>query len=151
MCRQPGSVRPGNSGCGDDLARQLGHARTARLDLADAATFTALAGADLVIAALHDNSDTLIEAAIAQGAGHIGVTTLSDSIAPVIFAAMARKPARPIALFGHWMAGAPLLAAAAALAQFRTVDSLDAVALYDPADLLGPMSAGDADSPWAAP
>jgi hypothetical protein len=129
---------------GAALAREIG-ARTMRLDIADPAAALAEAGpVDLIVATLQDRGDTLIQAALAQGAAHIGIAKLADEVAPPVFAALHTPPQRPIVLAAHWAAGLVTLVAQQAAADFARVDSVAMAALFDPADAVGPMSAADA-------
>lgn len=129
---------------GEALAREIG-ARTARLDIAEPQSLISLDGADLVISALHDPADVLLDAAWTLGAGYIAVTSLCDGVAPLMSRAAHAPPTRPIAMFGHWCGGVLSLAVRAASADFRRIDAVSGVALFDHADVLGPMSAGDAE------
>ncbi len=130
---------------GGALARELG-ARTVRLDVADPAADLVAAGpVDLVIAALQDPGDHLLKAALRAGAGHISIVGTADSLmAPraMTTAILARRPAL---MLGHWLAGALTFAAMAAAKRLERVDRIELAALYDYADPIGPMTAGDAE------
>jgi hypothetical protein len=132
-----------NPAAGAALATDLG-ATCARLDVtAPGADLAAIGPVDLIIAALKDEGDALVTAAMRAGVAHIGVTRTSDSIAPSAFAAVQSPPIRPLVLAGHWQAGVMTLAALHAALAFESVERIDASALYDPADPIGPMTAGD--------
>lgn len=131
---------------GAALAREIG-AATLRLDVADpAAALADLGPVDLIVAALQDRGDTLIHAAMAQGAAHIGITKVVEETGPAVFAALHALPRRPIVLAGHWAAGVLILTARPAIAEFDRVESVAMTALYDMADAVGPMSAADAEA-----
>jgi hypothetical protein len=129
---------------GAELAREI-EASILRLDVADpAAALADIGPVDLIVAALQDRGDTLIQAALAQGAAHIGITKVVEETGPAVFAALHAPPRRPIVLAGHWAAGVLILAARPALAAFARVDSVAMSALFDADDAVGPMSASDA-------
>ncbi|WP_225770610.1 saccharopine dehydrogenase NADP-binding domain-containing protein [Inquilinus sp. Marseille-Q2685] len=131
---------------GAALAREIG-AATQRLDVADpAAALADLGPVDLIVAALQDRGDALIQAAMAQGAAHIGITKVVEETGPAVFAALHAPPRRPVVLAGHWAAGVLILAARPAIVDFDRIDSVAMAALYDAADSVGPMSAADAAS-----
>lgn len=131
---------------GAALAREIG-ARTLKLDVADpAAALADLGPVDLIVATLQDRGDALIQAALAQGAAHIGITKVVEETGPAIFAALHAPPRRPIVLAGHWAAGVLILAARPAIAEFARVDAVAMAALFDPADAVGPMSTADAEA-----
>ncbi|OWJ65513.1 saccharopine dehydrogenase NADP-binding domain-containing protein [Inquilinus limosus] len=131
---------------GAALAREIG-ATTLRLDVADPAAALAEVGpVDLILATLQDRGDALIQAAMAQGAAHIGITKVVEETGPAVFAALHAPPRRPVVLAGHWAAGVLILAARPAIAEFDRVDSVAMAALYDMADAVGPMSAADAEA-----
>lgn len=131
---------------GAELAREIG-ATTLRFDVADPAAALAEAGPiDLIVATLQDRGDALIQAAMAQGAAHIGITKVVEETGPAVFAALHAPPRRPVVLAGHWAAGVLILAARPAVADFDRVDAVAMAALYDMADAVGPMSAADAEA-----
>lgn len=130
---------------GEALAAELGHARAIAFD-AGSADAAAVGSADLVIAALHDKGDRLVQAAMDAGAAHIGITRTAGDIAPAVFATQFRRPPRPVVLLGHWQAGILTLAALDAARAFARVDTISMAALFDMADPIGPMTEGDADS-----
>ncbi|MPZ40147.1 MAG: hypothetical protein GEU95_19245 [Rhizobiales bacterium] len=132
---------------GAALARELGHASTMYLDAAalDGGAID-LQGVDLVISALYDPANALIDAAIAQGAAHIGITTKADDVAPGAALALASPPKRPVVLLGHCCAGAVGAVARSAAEDFSKVDSIAIAALFDPRDAVGPMTAADPEA-----
>jgi len=130
---------------GEALARELGAARTAILDIDDPASFGALAESDLVVAALYDPTNALLEAALARGIAHIGITTKADDVAPVTFSLLRTPPKRPVVLAGYCAAGVVTLVAKNEAKQFRRIDRVAATALFDLRDQVGPMTANDAE------
>ncbi|PZD95849.1 hypothetical protein DNH61_10385 [Paenibacillus sambharensis] len=128
---------------GRELAEQLGNARTARLDIDDLGSLDAIGHVDLIIAALKDPTDSLINAASAMRIAHIGITKLADDIAPVTASALRNPPHKPIVLLGHWQAGVMTAAAVKASESFSRIKSIKLAALYDPQDPIGPMTAED--------
>jgi hypothetical protein len=127
---------------GEGLAAELG-ARTARLDVADAAgSLAALGSVDLLIATLQDPGDNLLTTALRAGAAHIGIVRTADSMASSAIVAV-NLAQRPALMLGHWQAGVLTLAALAAAKSFARVDRIEMAALYDYADPIGPMTATD--------
>jgi len=129
---------------GAALAGELGGASTAYLDVADAQTVGDLGAADLVVSALYDPGNALIDAALAHGVAHIGITTKAEDVAAIAFAALRTQPKRPIVLAGYCAAGVLMPVAQKAAEQFRRIDSVAVTALFDPSDPVGPMTAHDA-------
>lgn len=131
---------------GQMLVHELGHARTANLNLeSHTLDLDMLEGIDLIIAALKDPADSLTLAAHARGIAHIGITKTADQIAPIVFAALRTPPQRPIALLGHWAAGIMTIIAQKLASQYSTIDAIELTALYDYQDPIGPMTAKDAE------
>lgn len=128
------------------LAHELSSARTAHLDLENASASRDLDQVDLIVAALHDSADALLHAALAHGIAHIGITKLADDVPPIAFAALRSRPKLPIILLGHWQAGVLTIVARQAAEQFGRADSIEAAALYDARDPVGPMVASELDS-----
>lgn len=125
------------------LAAELGHADVVRLDLDDEASPLGLPESSLIVAALQDPGDRLIDHAARTGSAHIGITKVADEIAPVVATFLRTPPPRPIVLAGHWQAGMLLLATAEAARAFRRIDSVRVVAIYDTRDPIGPMTEHD--------
>ncbi|AEI41897.1 hypothetical protein [Paenibacillus mucilaginosus] len=129
---------------GEALARQLGGARAAYLDVHDIErTLSGLGGVDLIVAALQDPADTLLHAAYAHHIAHIGITKLAGDVAPLTFAALQSPPTRPIVLLGHSDGGVNMLVAQRASKDFRSIASIAVASVYDPLDPIGPMNASD--------
>ncbi len=127
------------------LAEELGRARTAHLDVEKATGVGDLGAVDLIVSALYDPANALIEAALSHGIAHVGITTKPDDVAPIAAAALRRSPKRPIALLGHSMAGAATIVTQMAAERFSRVDSIEITALYDVRDPVGPMTGSDAE------
>lgn len=135
-----------NPANGEALAQAVG-ARVIKLDVAEAAADLAAAGPiDLVVAALQDPGDVLLTAAMRQGAAHIGIVGMADSVASTVIAASQARPVRPCLILGHWQAGVLVAAAQVAARNFSTIARVDLAALYDYADPIGPMTAEDSGS-----
>jgi predicted dinucleotide-binding enzyme len=130
---------------GAALARELGRAITAHLDVEAANGLDALDAVDLIVSALYDPANALIEAALTRSIAHIGITTKADDVAPITAAALRLPPKRPIVLSGHSMAGAATIVAQMAAQRFSHIDSIALAALYDERDTVGPMTASDAE------
>jgi hypothetical protein len=130
---------------GTALARELGRASTAYLDIENVAGAPNLEAIDLIVSALYDPANVLVHAALTQGIGHVGITTKAEDVAPIACAVLQSPPQRPIVLLGHSMAGVATIVARKAAEHFRRVDTIAVAALYDVRDPVGPMTAGDAD------
>lgn len=125
------------------LAAQL-DAEVRRLDTADAASVAeALAGADVVIAALKDPYGELLEGALAAPAAFVGITQSADTVSPLLFRLRNRAPRRPVVTAGHWQAGMATHAAHHLVRQFGRVSAIRVAALYDRKDPVGPMTTED--------
>lgn len=129
---------------GMSLANELG-ARSAYLDLGDSGSIAGLASVDLIVSALYDPANALLSVALTKGIAHIGITTKSEDVAPIVFEALRSPPKRPIVLLGYGMAGAAMLVAAASAQRFHRVDRIEVTGLFDPRDPVGPMTAADAE------
>jgi hypothetical protein len=129
---------------GEALARELGGA-TAQLDVRESGALEKLGHIDLIVAALYDPANTLLHGALRHGIAHIGITTKADDVAPVISATLASPPKRPIVLAGYCAAGVLTLVAPQAARQFSRVDTIEATAVFDARDPVGPMTANDAE------
>lgn len=130
---------------GDGLARELGNAHTQYLDI-DTLDPTVHPGAfDLIVSALQDPANILITTAMTHGIAHIDITKIASEVAPVAFAALHQPPRRPVVLLGHWQAGIATLVALNTTHEFRRLDSIDILAVYDPQDPIGPMTANDSE------
>ncbi|TYP69154.1 saccharopine dehydrogenase NADP-binding domain-containing protein [Paenibacillus methanolicus] len=131
---------------GAALARQLGNARTAYLDVENVERLDQLGPIDLIVSALQDPADRLIEFALRQGVAHIGITKLADELAPLLFAAAKTPPKRPIVPLGHSQSGVMTLVALKMAETFKRIDSIRLAGLYDDREQMGPMTVGDAES-----
>lgn len=131
---------------GEQLAIGLGHAESKYLDLTTDFDLGSFGDIDLVIAALQDPKNALIEAAIAHGIAHISITKLADELAPIVFLLQQRASKSRIVLADHWQAGILTLVAKKAATQFSKIDHMETACLYDTEDPIGPMIAAQLDS-----
>lgn len=131
---------------GAALAQQLGNARTAYLDLEKLSEPDDWGRFDLIVSALQDPADALIDIALKQGIAHIGITKLADEITPLLFSALGAPPRRPIVPLGHSQSGVMTLVALKAAEEFNQVNSIELAGLYDDREQMGPMTIGDAES-----
>lgn len=133
---------------GDVLAQDLGRARTVYLDLEDTKSLEQLdlGQFDLIVSALLDPADTLIHAAMEHNIAHIGISKVSDQVAPVLFAGLQSPPKHPIVLLGHWQAGVITTVVKKIAREFSHIDSIELVALYDAHDPIGPMVVNELSS-----
>lgn len=130
---------------GEVLARELGHARTAYLDVAQGVGGVDLSTVDLVVASLQDPTDALLHAAIARGVAHIEITKLANELAPTVYAALHGVPRRPVVLQSQWQAGVMTFATLEGARGFRRVESVATTGLFDPQDPIGDMVAAEID------
>jgi hypothetical protein len=131
---------------GTALAKELGNANTAYLDLENLNGLDNLGEIDLIVAALQDPADNLIQLALEKGIAHIGITKLADEVAPFTFAALRTPPKRPIVPLGHSQSGVMTLVALKTAESFSQIDSIELAGLYDDCEEMGPMTVGDSDS-----
>jgi len=130
---------------GAPLAKELGNARTVYLDLSKSIDSYDWGQIDLIVAALQDPADALINVALKFGIAHIGITKLADEITPFLFSALRTPPTRPILPLGHSQSGVMTLVALKAAEAFSRIDSIELAGLYDDNEQLGPMTVGDAE------
>ncbi|MFM9278162.1 saccharopine dehydrogenase family protein [Paenibacillus jiagnxiensis] len=130
---------------GATLAQKLGNARTLYLDLEKLSNSENWGRFDLIVSALQDPADALIDIALKQGIAHIGITKLSDEITPLSFLTLGTPPKRPIVPLGHSQSGVMTLVALKAAEAFSQVDSIELAGLYDDHEQMGPMTVGDAE------
>jgi hypothetical protein len=131
---------------GEQLAIRLGNAESKYLDLTEDFNLSSFGDIDLIIAALQDPENVLIEAAIAHGLAHISITKLADELAPVIFLLQQGASKSRIVLADHWQAGILTLVAKDTATQFSKIDHMQTACLYDTEDPIGPMIAAQLDS-----
>lgn len=130
---------------GAALADELG-ASLLRLDVTAASDGLLQAGpVDLVVAALQDPGDLLLIAALGSGAAYLGIVGTADGVASTMIAAVNAGARRPALVLGHWQAGALVAAAEVVSRSFASIERVELSALYDYADPIGPMTAGDAE------
>lgn len=130
---------------GTALAKELGNADSAYLDLGNLGGLDNLGGIDLIVAALQDPADRLIGLALEKGMAHIGITKLADEVAPLTFAALRTPPKRPIVPLGHSQSGVMTLIALKTAESFSRIDSIELAGLYDDREEMGPMTVGDSE------
>ncbi|WP_028778352.1 NAD-binding protein [Shimazuella kribbensis] len=133
---------------GENLANELGNARVVSLDLNDLQTVKELdvEQVDLIVSAVQDPRDLLIDLAIDNSIAHIGITKLADDISPIALKALHSPPKRPIVLLGHNEAGITTLVTSKASQEFASIDTIEIATVYDDLDPVGPMTAGDLES-----
>lgn len=133
---------------GEALAQELGNASTAYLDLQQPQSLELLEREkfDLIVAAMHDHADILIEIARKRQIAHIGITKSTGDVGPITFAALQSPPKRPIVLLGHSDAGINTIVAKKLATDFSQIDSIEIASLYDNLDPVGPMNAADFDN-----
>ncbi|MFS0916484.1 hypothetical protein [Brevibacillus sp. 179-C 1.1 NHS] len=95
---------------------------------------------DLIVAAVQDPGDVLLQAALTKGIAHIGITKLADELSTLTFAALHKPPKRPIVPLGHAQTGILTWVAAQAALDFAVVDSILLASMHDERDLIGPST-----------
>lgn len=127
---------------GEELAREVG-ARVSRMDSNDPAADMAEVGpVDLVISLLQDPDDRVLTATLRAGAAHLGIVRKASNAGPTAIAA-AVLATRPALMMGHWLAGVTTFAALAAAREFEEVERIELAGLFDPVDVIGPMTSND--------
>jgi hypothetical protein len=123
------------------LVQELEHARTIYLDLEDTTLINKFDWKqfDLIVSAVADPADTLIHAAMNHHIAHIGISKITDQVAPILFSGLQSRPKRPIVLLGHWQAGTIATILQKVAVEFNHIDKVELTALYDVRDPIGPM------------
>jgi hypothetical protein len=127
------------------LTNELGKADTAHLDLDKEVNAEGLADYDLIIAALSDPAERLIEIVMNKQLAYIGISKLANELAPFTFTALKNRPKQPFVLLGHWQAGVLTIVAQKEAESFEQIDSVKAVGFYDERDPIGPMVRNEMD------
>ncbi|RAR43072.1 hypothetical protein [Paenibacillus sp. MDMC362] len=130
---------------GSLLVQELGNARTAFLDIRQGLAPGELDQADLIVSAIQDPADLLIQEALAKGIAHIGITKLADELTPMLFAMQSHPPQAPIVPLGHSQAGILTLVAYQEARSFQSVQSIGLTGHYDERDPMGPMTLEDTE------
>lgn len=126
------------------LAHDVGHATTARIDIAvPGLGLDPAARHSIVVTALRDHSFNSLRYAQAQGAPYMAMSDGAFELGPVIAHFVHNADAAPILLLGHSNGGAPTLAALHFAAEFETVEAIELGLLFDPGDPFGAVSAKD--------
>ncbi|MCC8409142.1 hypothetical protein LJ707_09380 [Mucilaginibacter sp. UR6-1] len=126
---------------GEQLARELGNAKTAYLDLKAGFNAEQYGAINLVIAATEDRSNILQEAAILNGFACITITEMAEDISPVVCRSLYKAFPAPIVLASHWQAGIITLIAKQISTKFSEITRVETAGLYDERDPVGPMVA----------
>jgi hypothetical protein len=130
---------------GEALAREIGRASVIVLDAENPAPGLDAAGPiDLVVSTLTDSGDRIAFSAIERGIAHLGITRTPQDVAPLLVAASQPNSKAPVAIFGHWQAGALALAAMDLAAGMTDIEAVHLAAIYDPEDPIGPTARADA-------
>lgn len=126
---------------GTKLAQELENASTTYLDLENTEFVNTFDWKqfDLIVSALTDPADTLINVAMDHQIAHIGISKISDQVAPVLFAGIHSKPMHPIVLLGHWQAGTITTILQKTAEEFSHINNVELTALYDVRDPIGQM------------
>jgi hypothetical protein len=126
------------------LARDVGHATTARIDIAAPGLgLDPAARHSIVVTALRDHSFNSLRYAQKQGVPYIALSDGVFELGPIIAFYAHNAKAAPILLLGHSNGGVPTLAALHFAREFETVEAIELGLLFDPGDPFGAVSAKD--------
>ncbi|MBK1865853.1 NAD(P)-dependent oxidoreductase [Taklimakanibacter albus] len=126
------------------LAREVGHATTAKIDIAAPGLgLDPAARHSIVVTALRDHSFNSLRYAQAQGVAYIALSDGVFELGPIIAHYAHHAKAAPILLLGHSNGGVPTLAALHFASEFETVEAIELGLLFDPGDPFGAVSAKD--------
>lgn len=126
------------------LAREVGHATTARVDIAvPGLGLDPSARHSIVVTALRDHSFNSLRYAQAQDAPYMAMSDGVFELGPVIAHFVHNAGSAPILLLGHSNGGVPTLAALHFARDFETVEAIELGLLFDPGDPFGAVSAKD--------
>lgn len=128
----------------DALARQVGHATTAPVDITTPGLgLDPAARHSIVVTALRDLSLNSVRYARDQGIPYVALSDGVFELGPIIAHHAHNTKAAPILLLGHSNGGVPTLAALHFAAEFETVEAIELGLLFDPGDPFGAASAQD--------
>lgn len=131
-----------NPTAGDQLANQLGHAKTVKVDTTDTDPLSVLREKpDLVLAVVNDHDDQLMLSCISRGIAYIDVTRWTERMRSAIERLKGDDEISvPVVFSSSWMAGVVATVAAGFAREFTTVDQIDIGILYAHDDRAGPNS-----------
>ncbi|SMG33135.1 NAD(P)-binding domain-containing protein [Cedecea sp. NFIX57] len=133
-----------NPAKGAKLIEQLGFAHPAFIDLTGAEVPEQAANAQLIIAAVPDPKNLLVEFAIKNNIAFINITQATgDAILPLLNLTQRYQPTQPVVPLGYYEAGLFLPSVSLLAADFSVVDHVQLSALHDLADPLGELSSSE--------
>lgn len=128
----------------DALAREVGHATTARIDIAAPGLgLDPAARYSIVVTALRDHSFNSLRYAQKQGVPYIALSDGVFELGPIVAFYAHHAKAAPVLLLGHSNGGVPTLAALHFASAFETIEAIELGLLFDPGDPFGAVSAKD--------
>jgi hypothetical protein len=132
-------------GRAEAIAREIGRADTARVDL-ERDDLGLPAGASYGAVALFVKDDTghALRHAHTTGAAFVDISTGMFELAPEV-ALSVHHASAPVLLASHWLAGSATLPALVFAREFRALDSIEIAALLDEQDMGGPAAYADYD------
>jgi len=126
------------------LARELGHAEAAPLDLErDDLRLPVDLNPVVVLTAVRDPSLRTQRWAASRRAGYIALSDGVFEIGPAVAGFIRDPAAGPVVLLGHGMGSVPALAALHLARDFDKIEAIELGLVFDPADPLGPASQRD--------
>lgn len=128
---------------GENLAKELAHAKTAYVNLDEGFDLTNYGHLDLIIAAMSDHQNILRETAVANGIACIYISEVIDEISPTVFLALNKTLSAPVVFAGHWQAGILTLVTKQIAAKFSRITRVDTAGVYDERDPVGPLVANE--------
>jgi hypothetical protein len=132
-------------GRAEAIAREIGRADTARVDLErDDLGQPAGASYSAVVLFVKDDTGHALRYAQATGAAFVDISTGMFELAPEV-ALIIHHASAPVLLASHWLAGSAVLPALVFAREFRALDSIEIAALLDEEDMGGPAAYADYD------
>lgn len=126
------------------LAREVGHANTAQIDLGSPGLgFDSGEKHSIVVTALRDHSLDTLRYAQGQGIPYIALSDGVFELGPIVAHYAYNPTSAPILLLGHSNGGSPTLAALHFANEFTTIDAIEIGILFDPGDPFGAVSGKD--------
>ncbi|MEM6302069.1 MAG: saccharopine dehydrogenase NADP-binding domain-containing protein [Pseudomonadota bacterium] len=131
-----------NPRVGDQLADQLGFARTVALDTSDLDPLGEVTKLpDLILAVVNDHEDQLMLSCVRRGIAYIDVTRWTERMRSAI-ERLDREPSvrAPVVFSSSWMASVAATVAAGFAREFSNINRIDVGILYAQEDRAGPNS-----------
>lgn len=123
------------------LAKRLGLAETLEVDVESQAPLKNLkTKPSLILSAVNDPSNYLLEAAIEAGIPYVDITRWTERMRDATVCASLGELQAPVIFSSAWMAGVAAIVTQAASSEFSSIDKVDLSILFAMADKAGPNS-----------